>query len=69
MQFCITNCTCDEAGFNIILASALAHLPSPRDDPKTQMGIAIYWQSIVRDFGDYHSTIAYIYFYAQCYVY
>lgn len=28
MQFCITNCTCDEAGFNSTLALALAHLSS-----------------------------------------
>jgi len=38
MQFCITNCTRDEAGFNSNLALALAHLSSLRDDPKTQMG-------------------------------
>lgn len=51
MQFCIINCTRDEAGFNNTLALALAHLSSLRDDPKTHMGIAIYWQSVIRDFG------------------
>lgn len=30
MQFCITNCTRDEAGFNSTLALALAHLSSLR---------------------------------------